>query len=349
MVVNRVRPGRPEGWAGDFYLNGRAGMGSEKHMSVEKNNGTMGFVAELRAFGGRLPHKGLFLVLLGAWLALFHYVGSGVLGYGGHVATPSIFEWLGQLYHFAPDESIGKFIPVVVLALMWWKRAALMEVRKDIWWPGLLLILFALLLHVLGYMVQQQRVSLVAFFVGLYALTGLLWGPVWMKATFFPYFLFAFTMPFNNYAERITLPLRHLATSITVAVSHVMGIDVIQQGTRILDPAGRYQYNVEVACSGLRSLTTMLALACIFAFISFTWTWKRVLLIGLAIPLAVMGNSLRLMTIVIAAENYGQATGDYVHEHWLFSLVPYIPVMIGLVLMGRWLRDEPPSGPEVTP
>jgi len=315
-------------------------------MSVEKQDGMGGFVGELRAFGAQLPHKWLFLVLLLAWFALFHYVGSGILGYGGHTTTASIFEWLGQLYRFAPDESIEKFIPFVVLALMWWKRAELKELRKDVWWPGLVLILFALLLHVFGYMVQQQRVSLVAFFIGLYALTGLLWGPAWMKATFFPYFLFAFTMPFNNYADRITLPLRHLATSITVAISHLIGINVIQQGTRILDPAGRFTYDVEVACSGLRSLTTMLALACIFAFVSFSQTWKRVLLIGLAIPLAVMGNSMRLMTIVIAAENYGQSTGNYVHEHWLFSLVPYIPVMIGLVLMGRWLRDKVQPGQE---
>ena len=216
-------------------------------MSVEKQDGKGGFVAELRAFGERLPHKGLFLVLLLAWFALFHFVGSGILGYRGHFATASIFEWLGQLYDFAPDESVGKFIPVVVLALMWLKRAELMEVRKDVWWPALFLLLLGLLLHVFGYMVQQQRVSLVAFFVGLYALTGLLWGPAWMKVTFFPYFLFAFIVPFSSYAERITLPLRHVATVITVFISRLIGINVIQQGTNILEPAGRYKYEVAAA------------------------------------------------------------------------------------------------------
>lgn len=314
-------------------------------MAVE--NSSEGFFGELRAFGARLPHKGLFLVLLLAWVALFHYVGSGILGYGGVTPTVSIFEWLEQLYHFSPDERIGKFIPVVVLALLWWKRAELMEVRKQVWWPGMVLLAIAMLLHVFGYMIQQQRVSLVAFFVGLYALTGLLWGYFWMKATFFPYFLFAFVMPFNTYADRITLPLRLLATWLTVKVVKLIGIGALQEGTTIVDPAGRYHYNVAVACSGLRSLTVMLALACIVAFVSFDRPWKRLFIIGMAVPLAVLGNTLRLLLIVITAENFGQASGDYVHADWKFSLVPYIPVMVGLVLIGRWLRDDVKADGEV--
>ena len=98
----------------------------------------------------------------------------------------------------------------------------------------------------------------------------------------------------------------------------------------------------KAACSGLRSLTTMLALGCVFAFTSFREHWKRGILVCSAIPFAILGNVLRLLTIVIAAEAAGQEAGNYVHKHWLFSLIPYLPAMIGMSLLARWLRRGKP-------
>ncbi len=65
-----------------------------------------------------------------------------------------------------------------------------------------------------------------------------------------------------------------------------------------------------------------------------------------AFPLAVFGNVLRMMGIIMTAEISGQAAGNYVHEHWFFSLVPYVPAIIGVMVLGRWLRErsvEPPT------
>ena len=303
-----------------------------------------GIVAELRAFGDAIPHKTLFAILLAAWAGLFHFYGNPTLGY---VASRSMFSWLQVAYAHSSDDNLGMYMPLIVLALLWWKRAELIVVTKQVWWPPLALFVFAVLLHVVGYTIQQTRFSVVAFFFGLYAITGLLWGRAWLRATFFPYFLFAFMLPLTNDMEGLTLPLRHMATKLTVIVSHGLGIDVIQQGTQILDRANRFQYDVEAACSGLRSLTTMLALACIFAFTAFRGTWKRALVIGSSVPFAVLGNMLRLLTIVIAAEHSGQKAGEFVHEHWFFSLVPYIPAMIGLMLLARWLREDDADGQAV--
>ncbi|HSU54997.1 MAG TPA: hypothetical protein VLT36_13140, partial [Candidatus Dormibacteraeota bacterium] len=63
-----------------------------------------------------------------------------------------------------------------------------------------------------------------------------------------------------------------------------------------------------------------------------------------AIPLAIAGNVLRMLTIVIAAEMGGQTSGNYVHEGGPFgiiSLMPYIPAFIGLLALGHWLREQP--------
>jgi exosortase/archaeosortase family protein len=98
---------------------------------------------------------------------------------------------------------------------------------------------------------------------------------------------------------------------------------------------------VAAACSGLRSLVAIFLLATIYAFVMFRPTWKRLLLISLALPLSVLGNFARLMCIVVAAEFGGQSAGQFVHENSFFSLVPYIPAIAGLLLAGRWLEDKP--------
>ena len=62
-----------------------------------------------------------------------------------------------------------------------------------------------------------------------------------------------------------------------------------------------------------------------------------------AVPLAVIGNTFRMMTIVIAAELRGQEAGARVHESPFWSLLPYIPAIIGLMLIGRWLETPAPG------
>jgi exosortase len=299
---------------------------------------TRGFMVELRELGDSIPHKGLFAVLLLAWILLFHFLGNSVLGY---FHTSSLFAWLSSVYQSAPDDNLGMFVPLAVAALLWWKREELISVSKRVWWPALAIFVFALFLHVLGYAVQQTRFSLIAFFVGWCGLMGMLWGWRWLSVISFPFFLFVFMMPLGSFAERPSLELRKAATTITVGVSKaVFGIPVVQSGTSIYDPSYRYQYEVAAACSGIRSLSTMLLLACVVAFVIFQKPWKRALLIGAAIPFAVLGNTFRLLTIIIAADQFGQTAGDSVHNSWLFGLAPYVPAMLGMFLIARWLRED---------
>ncbi len=285
-----------------------------------------------------LPGKALFGLLLLVWLALFQFQGNSTLGY---VKTSSLFGWMNYAYQNSADDELGYVIPLVVLALLWWKRDELLALPKRVWLPALALVALALALHALGFIVQQTRVSIVAFFTGLWALGGLAWGAAWLRATLFPSVLFAFCVPLGNSAEMITFPLRLLATKITVTLSHaVLGLSVIQNGTSIFDPAGKFQYEVAAACSGIRSLTAIAALAVIYAFMNFRAPWKRAVVLASAFPLAVAANALRLLCIVIAADAFGQKAGNYVHESAWLSLLPYLPALAGLFLIGRWLRED---------
>jgi exosortase/archaeosortase family protein len=134
-----------------------------------------------------------------------------------------------------------------------------------------------------------------------------------------------------------------MVCQIVEAVSHLISIDILRNGTNLIDPTGHYQYDVAAPCSGIRSLIATLGLSLVYGVLSFKTWWKRGVLIASAVPLAVIGNAVRLLTIVIAAEIGGQEWGNAVHDGGpagIYSLLPYIPPFLGLIWLGHYLRDS---------
>jgi exosortase len=312
-----------------------------------------GLRADLARVWQAMPNRWLLFLALVAWVALFQFLGNSTLGY---VKTRSLFGWWWWVHTraleredgshdfskiFQADEEVhAYFIPLVVLVLLWHKRDQLMQITKNAWWPALTLFVGGILLHVLGFMVQQARVSLLGFFLGIYGLTGLFWGRSWLKLSLFPFILFGFCMPLGSGFEVVTFPLRLLATKITgVVCQTLLGINVVRNGTQLFDAGGSYQYEVAAACSGIRSLTAIVAFGVIYGYITFDTTWRRLVVAAAALPLAVVANVFRLTLIVLAAEAFGQKAGDYVHGSGLFSLAPYLPAIGGTLLLGYWLRE----------
>ncbi len=288
----------------------------------------------------RLPNKIFFFGLLAAWLALFQFLGNSILGY---VHTHSLFVWLfGDLNNPNPtaDDGLGRWIPFLVVGLFWWKRKKLLALPLQVWWPGLVLLAVGAFLHVTGFITQQPRLSVVALFVGIFGLMGLAWGRAWLKEGFFPFWLFIFSVPTAALIQPLTFELRLLVSWLTATAANLLTISVTRVGTQLMSPDGSFQYDVAAACSGMRSLIAIFLLATIYGCVMFRSPGKRAFLMALALPLSVIGNFARLMCIIVAAEMGGQSAGNFVHENWFFSLVPYIPAMAGLVWVGRWLEKK---------
>jgi len=251
------------------------------------------------------------------------------------------------------EGAVSLLIPFVVLFLLWLKRKELLSLPLRLWSPGLFFVAAALCLHLLGYAVQQPRISIVALFAGIYGLTGLAWGPDWMRASFFPFFLFGFCIPLGSLAEPISFRLRLLVSQMVELVSqYVLQIDIIRDGNILRDPSGRYSYEVAAACSGIRSLIATLAMCVILAFVSCRKPWKRLVMIASAFPLAMLGNLVRMLSIIVAAEIGGQSSGNWVHEGGplgVFSLLPYLLAFGGLLFLEHYLREQPglPQAPQL--
>ena len=150
----------------------------------------------------------------------------------------------------------------------------------------------------------------------------------------------------GNELSEHSFQLRLAATVITEKICQTaLGINVLRYGTMLFDANGTYQYDVEAACSGLRSLTVMLAMNTVVAFLVFKTWWRRGAMILMAVPLATAANVLRLSSIVIAGETFGQKAGNTVHDSWWMSLIPYVLAFGGAILMRRWLAEERADAP----
>jgi exosortase len=283
----------------------------------------------------QLPNKWFFFSLLAAWLCLFAFLGNATFNY---LDSPSLLAWMFNIYtSTSVDEGHGLLIPFVVLALFWWKRQELLAKPPGLWWPALGLIGLALLLHILGYVSQQQRLSVIGLFLGVYGLTGLAWGRHWLKASFFPYFLFAFCIPVGEYAAPLTLPMRLLVSRLVEMVAHLgLSPDLIREGTQLFDSQHTFGYEVAAACSGIRSLVALLALTTIYGFVNFKSPWKRAVMMLVAAPLAVLGNVVRLCFTIAVAETFGQNAGKSVETD--FGFITFAVAVGCAFLVSRWLE-----------
>jgi len=117
-----------------------------------------------------------------------------------------------------------------------------------------------------------------------------------------------------------------------------LGIDVIRDGVRIFDPARTFTYEVAAECSGIRSLTVLLALTTIYGFMTFRTPWKKVLMIVIALPLAIVGNVVRLLGIIVVRETFGDAASMTFHEYGGFFTFGIALAVV--MLLGHYLDED---------
>lgn len=299
----------------------------------------------------RFPFRVEIGVAIGAWLALFHWLGNSTFGY---VATPSLFGWLYPLYDANPDDGIGLLAPFVTIWMISQRRKELEALTWTPWLPSLGWVVLGLLLHLAGYQVQQGRVSVLGMLVGLYGITGLYWGRDWLKLARYPFAMLLFCIPTSVYLAAVTFKLRlFVATVATGFCTEILGMHILRKGTEVYNvgPDGLpgFRFEVAAACSGIRSLTAVLLLVLVYGFLFFKSPLRRLVLVVAAPALAVLGNIFRLITVFIVGESLGQEAGAKIETG--FGFVTFIGVAIGgTLLLGRLLRepsDPPPAEPTV--
>ena len=200
------------------------------------------------------------------------------------------------------DMSFGWLVPVFSLYVLWTSRR---ELRESVGRPsvlGLLACLPCVAVALLGTRGLQVRLEQVGF-VGLcVALPWAFFGWRTAKLCVFPAAFLLFTVPLATFLDFVTIHLRLLASGTALAVLKGFGVEAVQKGTAII-AQGAHTFNIDVAepGSGLRSLFALMALTAAYSWYTQSTWLRRLALFACAIPLAVLGNVVRILTICLCA------------------------------------------------
>jgi exosortase len=178
-------------------------------------------------------------------------------------------------------------------------------------------------LHALGFVAEQQRLSIAGLLLFLWGLAAEAGGKRWARASAFPLAFMLFAVPLSA-LDSTGFWLRMGVVKVSSWIAHLAGISVIVNGTQLLSPDRRYDYDVAAACSGVRSLIALSALSLLVGYLRFSPWWLRVATMALSLPLIFVGNVARIVSIIVAANWGGQSWGDTVHEvmgYGVFAIV----------------------------
>ncbi len=281
-----------------------------------------------------LLNIGYTSVIIGFLYVLFHLLGSRVESVG----TTSAFKWMisrwGDKQAFGADYSHGYLIPFVSLGLIWYKRDEFFAASKQVCKAGLAVIVLALAMHWMGAKMQQTRLSLISLIMLLWGIPLYFYGWKVAKLLIFPCSYLIFCVPLN-FLDTLAGPLQHLASTMGEHALKGLGIECQRVGTQLMSPY--FQLNVEAPCSGLRSLLAMTALTAVYSYFTQTTFIRKWALFCLSIPIAVLGNVGRIVSIALVSITAGQELGTGLHHDWsgyvLFTVAIGLMVGCGKLLM----------------
>lgn len=180
-----------------------------------------------------------------------------------------------------------------------------------------------------------------AYFLAGLALIVLLAGLVWfflgtraLRRLAFPIGFLVFMVPLP-FVERASLPLQLLTGSCSTAVARVVGVDATVRGAQVTLP--NVDLVVGAQCSGLRSIVALFTLVAIFVYVLQGPWWGRLLLVLSAIPVAILGNIVRVASLLWVADTWGAGAGmTYYHDY--SGIVFFLFAFALLLLLSRAFR-----------
>lgn len=228
----------------------------------------------------------------------------------------------------------GWIILPIALWLLWRERDCVLRIEPRFNPLGLLAMAAVVLLWVAADIIDAQVIKhlTLVLMVGATVLTLLGWRAARQMA--FPLAFLLFAVPVGE----ILVPLlMEFTASFTVAAIQLTGVPVFRDGMFFSLPSGDFE--VAVACSGIRYLIASIALGTLYAYLSFSSNMKRFLFIGLAALVPIVANGVRAYLIVMIAHLSGMKLAVGI-DHFIYGWVFFGLVMFVLFLIGSRFADE---------
>lgn len=235
-----------------------------------------------------------------------------------------VLQRLFEQWYIDPDYSHGFLVPVLSAYLIWQRRDKLRLVarRPSMWGMAIVIGSIGLLfLGSLGAELFLTRISLLGSICGLIVYFC---GTAVLRAIAFPmaFLLFAIPIPVIIYNE-IVFPLQFIASRFATRTLEILNLfPIMREGNVLIIPGMSLQ--VVEACSGIRSLMSLLALAAGYGYLVERSIVVRWILIVAMVPLAIVSNGTRVMITAVMANYIGpQAAEGFMHEFsgWVIFVV----------------------------
>jgi exosortase len=252
-----------------------------------------------------------------------------------NIFSDLISDWMRD-----DNYSHGFFIiPIAVYLLYRQRNEISFPVKPDK--LGLLVLLIGTIGLIFGTAASEfftTRLGLVMMFTGI---TMYYLGRDNFKKVWFPFFFLLFMIPVPAiiyYAA--TLPMQLFASKVSVFLLKFIGVPVARNGNIIILPD--YSLEVAEACSGLRSLVTLLALGALYAFLQLPGRVLPVILFIATIPIAIVTNIFRVFITAVGAHAISiEVAEGFLHE--FSGMIVFLTALIIMLILGailKWIRKR---------
>ena len=187
------------------------------------------------------------------------------------------------------------------------------------------------------------RVNFVSGFSLIGVLAGLVllfWGWTALRRLWFPLALLAFMVPLPELSiAQLNFRLKMVAADSGVRLANLLGVLAERSGNQVF-LEGDKSLVIANVCNGLRTLISLLAFGAIYAYVCKLRGGWRLALFALSVPVAVVSNSIRIVSLIVVADvwDVDTAVGAYHDISGLFIYGIAFLLMFSLERLILWAR-----------
>lgn len=258
------------------------------------------------------------VALLAASLVLF-------IGFFG----PS-FAFLVDRWSSSDEFSHGFLVPLVSLFLLWRKREVIRQTPVQVCLWGLPVLALGLLMQVASEWASVSFLKALAIPVAIGGLAWYLVGTHVMRVVLFPYLFLYFAVPWPDFAiEALSVPLQHFSAAASTMLLGLVGVPIERDGVHMWTP--RFDVEVAVPCSGIRSMVAILGIAALVGYLTQGRLWAKGVVFLSGIPITMLANVLRIAAIVMMGHYISQ---DFAMTFFHDYSSPFLFFISALSLLG---------------
>jgi exosortase len=214
----------------------------------------------------------------------------------------SPLRWLKMSWNDKTGYDHGMVGPVLILFLLIRRlpEVAATPVRPTHW--GLVGVAVGILTYLVSVRTLNWRIAVGGLPILLIGAVAWAHSARAARLVAFPLLLLYFVIPVPGLIQA-TNGLQLFATKAAYHVARIAGIGVTLSGNDINSiPAGKWGFNIAEGCSGVRSLMALTLIGAVYAHLTQDRLWKKLVIFACSVPLAIVGNCLRVASILFVAE-----------------------------------------------